>query len=112
MFRCDNCQFFHPYPPADRPDQIILDADGVRGGGECRAVPPIARDLDPLARFPLVTNEMWCGWFTAKPPVTSPTFAASATTATKATSDPTAATRRDTRRHVGPRGVCQSGRGE
>ena len=52
MFRCDNCQFFHPYPPADRPDQIIFDADGVLGGGECRAVPPVVQEFDQLL-FPL-----------------------------------------------------------
>ena len=37
MRRCDQCRFFHAYPPADSPDRISFSGDQIRGGGECPA---------------------------------------------------------------------------
>jgi len=68
MPRCDECRFFHPHPPADRPGQIVVTGNEVLGGGECRRRPPTCMQRDhssvfPLACFPLVAVECWCGEF-------------------------------------------------
>lgn len=68
ILRCDQCRFFHAHPPATEPNTIIISADGVRGGGECRRQPPLAHMPDKLgfptlAYFPLVACDNWCGAF-------------------------------------------------
>lgn len=64
MRRCDQCRFFHAYPPADSPDRISFSGDQIRGGGECRSNPPVASDeLKPIGSFPVVFNDYWCGRF-------------------------------------------------
>lgn len=63
--RCDQCRFFHPYPPASRPDVMVVSGEDVFGGGECRRQPPVWRGLK-LAEFPLVMCSGWCGEFVRK----------------------------------------------
>jgi hypothetical protein len=63
MPRCEQCRFFHAYPPASQPDAIVVSADGIRGGGECRLHPPVQIENETLARFPVVSNDCWCGCF-------------------------------------------------
>lgn len=68
MRRCDHCRYFRPYPPADEPDQMIFSGDEIRGGGECRRNPPTLAERDflavfPIACFPIVANDCWCGHF-------------------------------------------------
>ena len=66
MPRCDQCRYFHPYPPADKPDQMIMSDDGIRGGGECRLKPPTIVSDQRVASFPIVESGAWCGCFEAK----------------------------------------------
>lgn len=63
MQRCDHCRFFYAHPPAESPDQIVISNDSIRGGGECRCLPPVRAERDPLSRFPVVANDCWCGRF-------------------------------------------------
>jgi hypothetical protein len=64
MHRCDQCRFFHAYPPADSPNRISFSGDQIRGGGECRNNPPVFSDeLNPIGTFPVVFSEYWCGRF-------------------------------------------------
>ena len=65
MRRCDRCQFFYPHPPAKLPDQMVITADEIYGGGQCRRHTPV-RDEDNfgLAHFPVVMSDCWCGEFT------------------------------------------------
>ncbi len=62
--RCDRCRFFHPNPPAHKPDVISIGGDTIQGGGDCRRTPPAWRELD-VAYFPLVACHWWCGEFEA-----------------------------------------------
>lgn len=68
MDRCEHCRFFQANPTAAVPGTITISIDGVRGGGECRRRPPLARTPDnsgisKLAHFPLVACDDWCGEF-------------------------------------------------
>lgn len=65
MPRCDACRFFHPHPPADEPQAIVIAADRVSGGGECRVRPPVRLKDKILASFPVVYPQWWCGRFEA-----------------------------------------------
>ena len=60
---CSSCHFFHPNLPASRPQQITFTSDGTYGGGECRRHPPRRDDTFPLACFPIVACDWWCGEF-------------------------------------------------
>jgi len=62
---CGRCRFFHPNPPASKPEVVVFSADSVRGGGECRRKNPSWRQHD-VACFPLVAGDWWCGDFEAK----------------------------------------------
>lgn len=55
MARCEHCRCFHAYPPASKPDAIVVSADGLHGGGECRLRPPLLVENGTLARFPVLT---------------------------------------------------------
>lgn len=61
--RCDRCRFFHAYPPAHESDRFTSTGDRVLRSGECRYSPPVQCGHDWLARFPLVTEDYWCGRF-------------------------------------------------
>jgi hypothetical protein len=69
MRRCDQCQFFFAYPPAESPDRISFSGDQIRGGGECRCNPPVAtEELQPIGSFPVVFYDYWCGRFDSNQP--------------------------------------------
>lgn len=58
---CANCRFFQPY---------IYEMDGNQtetNYGECRRFPPKGAvrtsDMAPLAEFPVVNDDLWCGEF-------------------------------------------------
>lgn len=63
--RCDRCWYFHPNPPASKPDAIVFSAGEVYGGGECRRHPPTWQK-DMMGCFPLVANYWWCGEYAPK----------------------------------------------
>ncbi len=67
MSRCDQCRFFHPHPPASERGEIVVATDGIWGGGECRAQPPVIVDHNTFASFPIVWNDGWCGRFERQP---------------------------------------------
>jgi len=70
MRRCDQCQFFFAYPPAESPDRISFSGDQIRGGGECRCNPPVATDeIRSIGSFPIVFNDYWCGQFDSNQPL-------------------------------------------
>lgn len=63
MRQCDRCRYYSANPPSAM-QEIIISADGVRGGGECRFNPPsIVYPTDQIAKFPIVFHDSWCGRF-------------------------------------------------
>ncbi len=65
--RCDQCRFFYPNPPAERPEMISFREGQVLGGGYCRRRPPVWREsLHEEGVFPLVACDSWCGEFEAR----------------------------------------------
>ena len=67
MGRCDQCQFFYPHEPAERPGQIQFTAEEIYGGGQCRRHPPVPDKIDfRTAKFPVVASDYWCGEFVAR----------------------------------------------
>jgi hypothetical protein len=66
MIRCDRCEFFFAYEPAERPGLMTFSGGMVWGGGECRRHPPRPDEKDiamHIAKFPIVPLDYWCGEF-------------------------------------------------